>query len=145
MNVLRHKISEEIDPPPVGEPFFDQVLFSGSHVDSMKLVVSGKADVAAIDAVSFFHCQNENLLEVGKLKVIGQSTYTPGLPFIIPRVRDIDKSVIIDGLNKCLAEISTRSSEILKIQSFLSISHEEYQPIKQMELDAISNGYPELI
>ncbi|OUR79037.1 hypothetical protein A9Q83_05495 [Alphaproteobacteria bacterium 46_93_T64] len=54
---------------------------SGSHRQSIQAVASGKADFAAIDAISWKHATRHEA-ESRHLRVIGKTPPTPGLPYI---------------------------------------------------------------
>jgi len=49
MNVLRR----EVAPLARERRFFSEAFMSGRHLDSIALIAAGKADVAAIDCVTF--------------------------------------------------------------------------------------------
>jgi ABC-type phosphate/phosphonate transport system substrate-binding protein len=51
MNLLRAEVAREAR----GRPFFAHVRLTGAHETSLEAVASGRADIAAIDAVSFAH------------------------------------------------------------------------------------------
>lgn len=66
----------------INAPFFTQCTFSGSHLNSMKLVARGKADICCIDAVTWaLNCQYQPEL-IRQLQVIDQTPSLPALPLI---------------------------------------------------------------
>jgi ABC-type phosphate/phosphonate transport system substrate-binding protein len=62
-------------------PFFKALCISGSHRNSVRMVASGKADICAIDPVSWRLAQ-EHEPAAKLLKVIDHTPYTPGLPLV---------------------------------------------------------------
>ncbi len=67
-----------------GDPgvFFGSMQKSGGHRHSARIVASGKADVAAIDAVCWNFLQQHESETVRKLRVIGWTKLRPALPLI---------------------------------------------------------------
>lgn len=66
---------------PEASTLFTQSVQSGSHRDSLKMVASGKADFAAIDAVTWeLACRHEKA--ASELQVIATTDPTPALPYI---------------------------------------------------------------
>ncbi len=67
--------------------FFGEVLVSGAHAASVPMVAAGRADLAAIDAVSWRYAQGF-LPEAWMLRVLMLTDPTPGLPYIAARGTD---------------------------------------------------------
>ena len=125
MNVLRYAVSTT----GKGKEFFFRGVESGSHLDSMRLVASGEADLAAVDAISYHHAiRLEPILE-NALRIVSQSVSTPGLPFIMHRGANIKKTTLVDALNGCIDQLDSESKSTLRINRFSAIHHEDYQCI----------------
>jgi ABC-type phosphate/phosphonate transport system substrate-binding protein len=62
--------------------FFRDVVISGGHVNSMRAVRDGKADVCAVDAVSAALVRRYRPGDVGGLVEVGRSPKVPGLPYV---------------------------------------------------------------
>lgn len=142
MNVLRHAISQL----ETHAPFFSSVLVSGSHLNSVKAVANGEADLAAIDGVSFALINDEWPELTRRVKTIGFSEATCGLPLVMPysehkiiRSRDITRV-----LNQALSALSTQHKNTLHLAGFESVGFEDYQSIIDLETSAITAGYPQL-
>ena len=140
MNVLRYEIAKYAH----GKPYFTAVLISGSHLESMNMVIHGKADIAAIDSVTFHFAAEQGLVDVSKLKIIGQSRRTTGLPFIISRKLDFDREIIVNAMNTCLNNIPDTQKSFLKIRHFSRIEGNDYESIKSLESESGNLDYPEL-
>lgn len=67
---------------------FTHTRHTGAHRDSARAVAAGKADIAAIDAVSWRLIEAHMPELAGKLRVIGHTDPTPGLPLIGAKGRD---------------------------------------------------------
>ena len=138
MNVLRSEISKIAQ----GKSFFSAVLESGSHLTSIDYVVNGKADIASIDAVTWHFVIQEGLVDPDKIRIIGQSQKTAGLPFIIDRSIDLDPELIRCALNLSLQNCQTDIKDFIKIDRFEKASSKDYQLTREIEVDAINLGYP---
>jgi hypothetical protein len=78
MNLLR----AEIAPLAAGKTFFKSVLVTGSHLASAEAIVQDKADVAALDCVTWAHLQRWRPSLTDQLRVLTWSVRSPGLPLI---------------------------------------------------------------
>lgn len=67
---------------------FSRTLHTGAHVDSARAVAEGRADIAAIDAVSWRLMVAHRPAVAGRLRVICHTEPTPGLPLITALGRD---------------------------------------------------------
>lgn len=67
---------------------FRHTLHTGAHIDSARAVAAGRADIAAIDAVSWRLAEAHLPDLVARLRVVGHTTPTPGLPLITALGRD---------------------------------------------------------
>jgi ABC-type phosphate/phosphonate transport system substrate-binding protein len=65
-----------------GKPFFSATVESGSHVASLAMVQSGKADVCAIDCVTVGLLRKHRPSALAGLYEIGRSPLVPGLPYV---------------------------------------------------------------
>ncbi|NND01109.1 MAG: PhnD/SsuA/transferrin family substrate-binding protein [Gammaproteobacteria bacterium] len=129
MNVLRHAVTAISSQPG----FFSAIFESGSHVDSMRHVVSGSADMAAVDAVSFHHAVRSEP-ELGKgLRIFGQSVSTPGLPFIKHNSATVDRPKLTNALNRCLDDLGAEHRAVLRIKRFSDIYEADYRCIARLE------------
>jgi ABC-type phosphate/phosphonate transport system substrate-binding protein len=90
------------------EPFFAGTVSSGSHLGSMRAVAAGRADVAAIDAVCWALAARCYPKLAGRLRSLGTTAPTPGLPFVTAVSRpDSEVALIHEALAECLADPRT--------------------------------------
>ena len=143
MNVLRHAVSILNRQPP----FFSKVITSGSHLNSLIAVANEEAAVAAIDCVSFALIKDEWPELTERVKTIGFSEVTCGLPLVIRfserlkiKTKDITRT-----LNQALSELSDRHRKTLHLAGFEEASLNDYQGIIDLENMATGSGYPDLV
>lgn len=142
MNVFRAAIA----PLACGEPFFENVIVTGSHMESLRSVAENRADVAAIDCVSFAHIGKFAPHLTGGLKILTWTRESPNLPFVTSRETD---EYTLAALRHALAEISfdpglASVRELLMIDGFELVPFEQYQSILEMEHYANLLRYPQI-
>ena len=141
MNVLRYAVSRSAG----SGPFFHRVIVSGSHLSSLKLVQKGDADIAAVDANTYYFAKSQGKIDERTLKIIGQSKYTMGLPFIIGKSLDLDRGLLVKVFNQALKTLPPGIRETLCINRFIEVNHEDYLGIHDMKQEAENRGYPRLL
>lgn len=126
--------------------FFGKTSCSGGHPVSMQLVAAGKADVAAIDCVSFaLGCKHRpNITD--NLRIIAKSPSAPALPYVTTAGRS---KAELHRLKQALVKAfhdpdltDTRAS--LFIEGLEFISRQTYDRVLLQEADAAALGYAEL-
>jgi len=142
MNVLRHAIAKL---NPAG-PFFTSVVNSGGHLQSLTAVAEKRADVAAIDCVSFQFIEDRWPELTAQVRSIGDSVKTCSLPLVMPNANlpSTDTRQILAALNKALKQLNPRLRQQLHLSHFASVSLGDYQSILEVASFAIDAGYPEL-
>lgn len=106
----------------VGAEFAEEIA-TGAHTKSLMAVASGTADIAAIDAVTWRYAQAFEPC-VTRLRVLGKTRETPGLPFISSREFELEtvRTAVKRGIDK-LDETSRRA---LGIYDFVSLRPDDY-------------------
>jgi ABC-type phosphate/phosphonate transport system substrate-binding protein len=142
MNLLR----AEIAPLAAGKTFFKSVLVTGSHLASAEAIVQDKADVAALDCVTWAHLQRWRPGLTDQLRVLTWSVRSPGLPLItslgtspsqLAAIRAVLDEVAAD---RCLQEVR----QILLLESFSVTPVEHYRAALRLQDIAVGLGYPNL-
>ncbi len=143
MNVLRAAVA----PLANGATrFFAETIMTGAHAASMTAVAEGRADVAAIDCVTWAHLQRWRPETAGKLRVLAWTEATPGLPLITAAATsDETRSALAGALDDLAADpalAETRAA--LLLGGFVRVAAEAYERILELERGAVAAGYPVL-
>ncbi len=140
MNLLRASVA----PLAKGERFFESVVFTGSHRRSAEWVAEGKADIAAIDCVSFAHFERLYPATVAKLRILEWTPSSPSLPFITA-VATGDKTLhaLRASLNAVFADRSVDSArERLFLAGVEVTPVDGFKEVLRLERCAVELGYP---
>ena len=78
MNLLRQRLA----PLHRDGQFFATVGISGAHRESLRWLREARADLAAIDSVTYAYLAQHAPEEVSGLRVVARSAFSPTLPFI---------------------------------------------------------------
>jgi ABC-type phosphate/phosphonate transport system substrate-binding protein len=130
-----------VTPLADGKPFFSNVVQSGSHAASIELIITDKADIAAIDPVSLA-LTTEKIRS--QIKVIGWSNAVPGLPLITAASSTNDD---VNRLNRAITHalrdpLLAGPLAYLKLTGFEILPEGAYDCVPAMERRAIDRGYP---
>jgi len=106
---------------------FENLTLSGGHLASAKLVATGKADIAAIDAMTWHDIQKYNDLP-GQIKVLMKTVPTPGLPYIC--ALGLDKNMIAQAVTDAIAQLTEKDREALNIHGLIQIPSADYLAIE---------------
>ncbi|HEX6103849.1 MAG TPA: PhnD/SsuA/transferrin family substrate-binding protein [Alphaproteobacteria bacterium] len=95
-NILRWRVAQE-----GRSPFFRQAERTGGHVASLGAVQSGRADLAAIDCVTYALVERHRPAALAGIRVLEDTPAAPALPFVTaPQTRPEELQV----LRRALAE-----------------------------------------
>ena len=126
--------------------FFDAIIETGSHAQSLASVGEKRADAAAIDCVTHALLTRHRPKEVAKTRVIAQSAPSPALPFVT--ARSTTEGTIHALRQALVGALADPALEGAREQLFLSgvvLSGEEnYRVIFDYETRARELGYPRL-
>lgn len=98
-------------------------LRSGGHLASARAVAEGRADIAALDAVTWAMIQRWEAF-AATLKVVGQTEPTPGLPYI--SAKGADAARMFDVIAAAVAALSDADRQTLCLRGFVLIAPEAY-------------------
>ena len=143
MNVFRHAIAKLHQQPP----YFGEVRETGSHYQSLVDVAESKSQVATIDCVSFALIKDEWPQLVERVRSIGFTEKTCGLPFVVPATsaKLIKPEVMIEALNTSLSNLAESDRNRLHLIGFEKVQQQDYHKIIELEKFAQQAGYPEII
>jgi len=102
---------------------FAGTLRTGGHAASARAVAEGRADIAALDAVSWRMIQAHADFAAA-LRPVGQTPPTPALPYITARGRD--PAPVFDALAGAIAALSPQDRAALSLRGVLRIPAAAY-------------------
>jgi ABC-type phosphate/phosphonate transport system substrate-binding protein len=106
---------------------FKNTLHSGAHRESARAVAEGRADIAALDAVTW-RLITRYLPDVASgLRVIARTDPTPGLPLITARTRDTGP--IAAAVETAIAKLAESTRLALGLQGLVTIPASAYMAI----------------
>jgi ABC-type phosphate/phosphonate transport system substrate-binding protein len=103
---------------------FCHVLQTGAHRDSARAVAEGRADIAAIDAVTWRLYTAHFPQESARLRVLGHTHPTPGLPLITAVGRD--PAPIFAAISAAFAALAPQDRAALGLFGLASIPADAY-------------------
>lgn len=123
--------------------FFDKILRSGSHEESIRMVAIGEADVTAVDSLVYDYDLETNPKYVAQtkiIKILGPagippiviSTKTP--PSLRNEIRDVLKNMNNDPVGKKILEKAL-------VDRFTVVDDSNYDGIRIMKNKAKTSGY----
>lgn len=124
--------------------FFAQTSLSGSHRQSLNALAEGRADIAAIDCVTWALLQRHEPELVEGLSVVGETPLAPGLPLIT--AGDATTIAILrDALHTLVSAPLYRSvCEAMLIGGFSAVSREPYSLLLDWRDEAAELGVTRL-
>lgn len=102
---------------------FQPSLQSGGHRLSAQAVAEGRADIAAVDALTFALCQRYDPF-MADLREIGRTQPTPALPFIAALGADADASFA--AIEAAIADLTPDDRATLALQGVVRIGAAAY-------------------
>jgi ABC-type phosphate/phosphonate transport system substrate-binding protein len=126
-----------------GRPFFAETIETGAHRASLRALAGGRADICAIDAVCWALATRHDAAITGRLRLIGQTPLTPGLPLICAALRtDGEVAALRAALAEAIIEDLdpvNRSAVMLAGMEF--VPEHDYDAIAAMGAAADALGY----
>jgi len=98
-------------------------LQTGAHEHSARAVAEGRADVAALDAVTWRLLQRFDPV-ARDLRVVGLTDPTPGLPLITARTNDPD--ILFDVVAEAIADMPDADRDLTGLQRLVRIAADAY-------------------
>ena len=126
--------------------FFAAVIVTGSHLASLEAVADGRAELAAIDCVTFGLLQRLRPSLVERVAVVAESPPSPGLPFVAAAgLPDATVVAVRDALFAALAHPGLAESlGALGLAGARLTTLADYERICEIEREAEAAGYPRL-
>ena len=135
MNLFRSVVA----PLAGGKPFFAAVVETGGHALSLAAVVEERADVAAIDCVTYALLARGDARLVAATKIIGETPASPALPFIASRALAPETRAAVRRALRDLPPIPE-----LGLVGVAFLPETAYARVAEIEAGAQALGYPRL-
>ena len=126
-------------------PFFGDVVMSGRHLESARMLARGEADVAALDGVAWALLQAHEPETAGRLAVLDMTAPAPALPFIAaPRY-----AALRTNLAAALAGAAAALAPVAGLPRAVAPADDgDYEPIREVArraaVERFAAGAPEL-
>ncbi len=142
MNLFRATIA----PVARRAAFFAAVVATGSHLASLEAVADGRADLAAIDCVTFGLVKRFRPGLIERVAVVAESPPSPGLPFIAAaRLPDWTVAAVRKALFAALADPGLAEPlGALGLTGARLMTSADYKRVLEIERDAEAAGFPRL-
>lgn len=129
-----------------GRPFFREVRETGSHRASLASVLSGEADSASIDCVTYAFVRKYHPDEVAGLRMVADTPRSPAIPFVTSiRTRPERVAALRDALCSLGDDPAGRAAlDGLRIRSIDPVELATYAVLEAYEREAAALGYPVL-
>ena len=105
---------------------FANVLETGAHLQSAAAVASGRADICAIDAVSFELAKDVDPI-MTELQIIAQTSPTPGLPYITANTQDA--TALFSACSHAIENLPRPDKKKLRLKRIVQLCDEDYLQI----------------
>ena len=141
-NALRAAIA----PIAGSETFFAETVETGAHAASIEAVRAGRADVCAVDCVTWALLARHRPSSLPGLRVLAFTEPMPGLPFVT--AGDCSDATL-DRIRRALERAFTRpdladARDALLIAGLSMSTLDTYEPLRAMERAAIALKYSSL-
>ena len=130
-----------------GGRFLSEVVETGGHVASLAAIAEGRADVAAIDCVTWGNVRRYAPERVEALRILAETPRTPGLPLITRGTASYaEVEALRTALDRALADpVLAETFATLGILGFEALTDADYDAVLDLERDAIALGYPAVV
>ncbi|MEO8544088.1 MAG: PhnD/SsuA/transferrin family substrate-binding protein [Betaproteobacteria bacterium] len=140
MNALRHTLA----PLARDGRFLSRIEVSGSHLASLAMVQSGKAQVAAIDCATLGLAMRYAPQLLAGVRTLQYTAGAPGLPLIGSRALSDDQAQVLRDVLLDLPKTARHLLAPLCIRDLRAVTLTDYQPIVEQAQFATDRGYPVL-
>ena len=142
MNLLRVTVA------PLAEHgrFFSDVLVTGGHIASIAALREGRADVAAIDSITWGIHERHAPEKIAGVRIIGETPMGPGLPYITRLdASDEEVSAVRESLAEVIADpANAEALETLGLVGIEVLSDADYAELEAFRDEAARLGYPKV-
>jgi ABC-type phosphate/phosphonate transport system substrate-binding protein len=124
--------------------FFSSVIETGGHRNSIAAITAGKADVAAIDCVTYGNVLRFDPQSLTGVRILAETVKGPGLPLVTRAdASDEEVSLLSQVLQQAITEPSLAPvRDVLALKDFVLLSDADYEGLAELEREAQRLGYP---
>ena len=135
-----------VAPIANGRPFFSATIGTGAHTASIAAVRDRRADVCAVDCVTWALLSRYRPSSLSGLAVLAHTEPAPGLPFVTAGdCSDATVETIRNALDRVFSRPDLAETRAALLIGGLSVSTlDTYAPLLKMERAAVALGYPDL-
>ena len=120
----------EFAPLAVDGRFFDSEVTTGSHRGSMRAVADGRADVAAIDEVSWrLGLDHEPVVD--RLRIVAWTEPTPGVPLVTSWTNSGLRDRLNDAISAAVTDLDVAVREPLHLYGYRPRPTSDYEGIAE--------------
>jgi ABC-type phosphate/phosphonate transport system substrate-binding protein len=143
MNLLRITVA----PHAKDGRFFSDVIITGGHMMSIAAIREGRADVAAIDSITWGLHERHAPETVAGIRIIGETPTGPGLPYITRlSASDADVAAIRESLTEAIADpVNAKALDTLGLTGIEILSDADYAELEAFDAEARRVGYPNVV
>jgi len=102
---------------------FSRTLATGGHLDAARAVAEGRADIAALDALTWDMIRRFDRFSA-RLRVLEWTKPTPGLPYICGAA--IDADLVFDAVDTAIGLLDPPDRRALRIRRLVRIDQSAY-------------------
>jgi ABC-type phosphate/phosphonate transport system substrate-binding protein len=142
MNLLRISVA----PLAGGKPFFSDVVVTGGHLASIAAIREGRADVAAIDSITWGLHARHAPDKIAGVRILAETPMGPGLPYIT-RSDASDEEVVAlrDAISDALSDPALKDAvDVLGISGIEFLDDTDYAELERFRDEALRLGYPKV-
>ena len=114
-----------------------RVTLSGAHINSARMVATGRADIAALDVVSWNLIQRYDVF-AKDLRVVAETDETPALPYITSLTQD--HATMATAMADAIGALCVDDRETLLLDGVTQIPAECYLAVTTPEPPQAENG-----
>lgn len=124
--------------------FFSSVIETGGHLMSIDAIAGGRADVAAIDCITFGNTLRFDPGRVAGVRILMETAKGPGLPFITAASTPAeDLAILRRALQETVADpVLAEVRDTLSLRGISLLDDADYERLAELEREAVALGYP---